>query len=363
MQNRYRTLIIIPKSKKTIMAIFHNDVCILKEKLTHLASDLKKMTTTEQVQYRKNRIIQTLLELGINISKLDAIAASGGLIRPLEGGTYQVNEAMLKDLKAAYNGKHASNFGGLIAAEIAKGLNVKAFIVDPPVVDELSELAKISGYPSIERKSIFHALNQKAVARLAALELNKNYENTNLIVAHLGNGITIGAHKQGKVVDVNNGLHGDGPFSLERAGTIPSEDLIGLCFSGKFDQASLIRDITYNGGLNGYLKTDKIAHIEKRIAEGDKFAHQVFQAMAYQIAKEIGAMAAVLDGLVDGIVLTGELSRSNYLIDYITKQTDWIADIFHYPGEHDAEALNAGTLRVLRGQEEAKEYLYGEGDY
>lgn len=357
MQNRFRTLIIIPKSKATIVAIFHNDVCIVKEKIIHPLKDIENLTTAEQVQLRKNKIMETLLDLGINISKLDAIAASGGLIRPLEGGTYEINQAMLEDLASAYNGKHASNYGGLIAAEIAKGIHVKSFIVDPPVVDELSYLAKISGYPTIERKSIFHALNQKAVARLTTIELNKVYEETNLIVAHLGNGITIGAHKQGKVIDVNNGLHGDGPFSLERAGTIPSEDLIELCFSGKFDQQSLIRDITYNGGLNGYLKTDNIREIEKAIENGDSFANDVLQAMAYQIAKEIGAMAAVLHGLVDGIVLTGELSRSKILIDYITKQIDWIADIFHYPGEHDIEALNAGTLRVLRGEEHPKQYI------
>lgn len=357
MQKRYRTLIINPKSTSTIINIFHNEMCIFKQTIHHETTFKDKISEIdEEVQIRKNEILSLLTDAGINISKLDAIAANGGLLRPVEGGTYKVTKDMLIDLKNNYNGKHASNLGGIIAYEIAKGLNICAYIVDPPVVDELSPIAKISGLPSIERKSIFHALNQKAVARQAAMELDVTYETANLIVAHLGNGITIGAHKQGKVIDVNNGLHGDGPFSLERAGTIPSEALIDLCFSNQYTEDELIHEITYKGGIKGYLNIDNLEDIEQKIQNKDEVAMEVFHAMAYQIAKEIGSMASVLKGSVNGVVLTGELSKSKRLTNLITKRVNWIADVFIYPGEYDAQALNAGTLRVLRKLESAKLY-------
>lgn len=309
-----------------------------------------------EVTYRKKQILKLLSDSGINMSKLDAVSAIGGLLRSVKGGTYVVTKEILIDLKNSFNGKHASNLGGILAYEIAKGLNIPAFIVDPPVVDELCHLAKFSGLPEIERISIFHALNQKAVARKAAEELNKTYENVNLIVAHLGNGITIGAHQQGKVIDVNNGLHGDGPFSLERAGTIPSEALISLCFSGKYSKDDIIRKITFKGGLKAYLDTDDLTEIEQRIANNDEYAKTVVEAMAYQIAKEIGSMAAVLSGNVEGVVLTGELAKSKLLTDFITERVIWIADVFLYPGEYDLQAINAGTLRVLKNEEEPKQY-------
>lgn len=310
-----------------------------------------------EVAIRKTQILRLLSDAGINMSKLDAVSAIGGLLRSIEGGTYLVTQDILIDLKNSFNGKHASNLGGILAYEIAQGLNIPAYIVDPPVVDELCHLAKFSGLPEIERISIFHALNQKAVARMAAKELNKTYENVNLIVAHLGNGITIGAHEKGKVIDVNNGLHGDGPFSLERAGTIPSEALISLCFSGEYSKDDIIRKITYKGGLKAYLNTDDLNEIEERIANNDEYAKTVVEAMAYQIAKEIGSMAAVLSGNVEGVVLTGELAKSKLLTDFITERVIWIADVFPYPGEYDLQAINAGTLRVLKNEEQPKEYV------
>lgn len=357
MQKRYRILVINPKTTKTIISVFHNEKCIYKQTINHhtvFKSDLTEIDN--EVTVRKTQILRVLNEAGINMSKLDAVSANGGLLRAIEGGTYFVTNDVLKDLRSSYNGKHASNLGGILASEIAKGLNIPAYIVDPPVVDELSELARFSGLPSIERKSIFHALNQKAVARQAASELKMAYNQANLIVAHIGNGITIGAHKRGKVIDVNNGLHGDGPFSLERAGTIPSEALISLCFSGEFREEDIINKITYKGGLKAYLHTDNIAEIEKRIRNKDEHAKKVFEAMAYQISKEIGAMAVVLVGKVDGIVLTGELSYSQILTNFITEKINWIADVFIYPGEYDIQALNAGTLRVLRHEERPKIY-------
>ncbi len=357
MHRQYRILVINPKSTTTIISVFHDEKCIFKHIVHHhsvFKSELDEIDN--EVTVRKTQILRTLNEAGINMSKLDAVSANGGLLRPVEGGTYIVTNDVLVDLKSSYSGKHASNLGGILAHEIAKGLNIPAYIVDPPVVDELNELAKISGIPGIERKSIFHALNQKAVARQAAKELNMVYEQANLIVAHIGNGITIGAHKKGKVIDVNNGLHGDGPFSLERAGTIPSEALISLCFSGEYEEKDIVNKITYKGGLKAYLHTEDILEIEKRIKTEDLHAKKIFEAMAYQIAKEIGAMAVVLAGQVHGVVLTGEISNSSLLTEFITERINWIADIFIYPGEYDLMALNAGTLRVLKKEEMQKIY-------
>lgn len=358
MQKQYRVLVLNPKSTKTIISVFHNDLCIFKETIHHNTKFKNDMTAlNNEVAIRKTQILRLLSDAGINMSKLDAVSAIGGLLRSIEGGTYLVTQDILIDLKNSFNGKHASNLGGILAYEIAQGLNIPAYIVDPPVVDELCHLAKFSGLPEIERISIFHALNQKAVARMAAKELNKTYENVNLIVAHLGNGITIGAHEKGKVIDVNNGLHGDGPFSLERAGTIPSEALISLCFSGEYSKDDIIRKITYKGGLKAYLNTDDLNEIEERIANNDEYAKTVVEAMAYQIAKEIGSMAAVLSGNVEGVVLTGELAKSKLLTDFITERVIWIADVFPYPGEYDLQAINAGTLRVLKNEEQPKEYV------
>lgn len=358
MQKQYRVLALNPKSTKTIISVFHNDLCIFKETIHHNTKFKNDMTAlNNEVAIRKTQILRLLSDAGINMSKLDAVSAIGGLLRSIEGGTYLVTQDILIDLKNSFNGKHASNLGGILAYEIAHGLNIPAYIVDPPVVDELCHLAKFSGLPEIERISIFHALNQKAVARMAAKELNKTYENVNLIVAHLGNGITIGAHEKGKVIDVNNGLHGDGPFSLERAGTIPSEALISLCFSGEYSKDDIIRKITYKGGLKAYLNTDDLNEIEERIANNDEYAKTVVEAMAYQIAKEIGSMAAVLSGNVEGVVLTGELAKSKLLTDFITERVIWIADVFPYPGEYDLQAINAGTLRVLKNEEQPKEYV------
>ncbi|MEI3604860.1 butyrate kinase [Pseudogracilibacillus sp. SE30717A] len=357
MYRQHRILVINPKSTTTNISVFHDERCIFKQRVQHHSifnSDLAEIDN--EVTVRKTQLLRALNEAGINMSKLDAVSANGGLLRAIEGGTYIVSNDVLTDLRSSYNGKHASNLGGILAFEIAKGLNIPAYIVDPPVVDELSELAKISGLPGIERKSIFHALNQKAVARQAAKELNLTYEQANLIVAHIGHGITIGAHQEGKVIDVNNGLHGDGPFSLERAGTIPSEALISLCFSGDYREEDVINKITYKGGLKAYLHTEDITEIENRIKSNDLYAKEIFEAMAYQIAKEIGAMAVVLAGKVHGVVLTGEISNSDLLTEFITERINWIADVFIYPGEYDLQALNAGTLRVLKQEETPKSY-------
>lgn len=345
----------IPKPTSTIIAVYLQDVCILKETIIHHSTPNDRIE--DQVELRKKAITQLLIDVGINLSKLDAITTTGGLIRAVEGGTYIVNEQMYADLKNNYNGKHISNLGGLIAYSIAADLNLHAFIVDPPVVDELENMARISGAPFVERKSVFHALNHKAVARLAAEELSVRYEKANFIVAHLGNGITIGAHQEGKVVDVNNGLHGEGPFSLERAGSIPTEDVLHVAFSKECDEASFIHQVTFESGLKGYLRIDSLDQLLSAIEKQEAQTLFYVEAMAYQIAKEIGAMSTVLRGKVDGIVLTGQLSHVNELVASISKNVQWIADIHVFPGEYDLVALQSGTLRVLQGLEQPKRYF------
>ncbi len=357
MQRLLRVLVINPGSTSTKIGVFDNEICIFEQTIRHKPEELDPFRRIiDQYEYRKNVILETLDYEGINISKLSAVCGRGGLLKPIEGGTYEVNEPMLNDLKIGFNGEHASNLGGILANEIAGGLNIPAFIVDPVVVDELDEVARFSGVPEIPRKSIFHALNQKAVARKAADELKKPYEEANLVVTHMGGGITIGAHKSGKVVDVNNGLHGDGPFSPERAGTVPAGDLVAMCFSGSYYRDEIMRKIVGGGGLMAYLQTNDALDVEERIAAGEEKAKQIYEAMAYQIAKEIGSMSTVLEGNVDAIVLTGGLAYGKEFVDMITSRINWIADTLIFPGENELQALNEGVLRVLRQQEEPKVY-------
>ncbi|WP_110943603.1 butyrate kinase [Virgibacillus senegalensis] len=353
----HRVLVINPGSTSTKIGIFDNDQYVFEKTIRHSAEELNQYhRVIDQYAFRKSVILEQLHQQGINISKLDAVCGRGGLLRPIEGGTYLVNEMMLQDLRMGYNGEHASNLGGILAYEIASGLNIPAFIVDPVVVDELAEIARYSGVPDIPRKSIFHALNQKAVARRAAVELEKPYQHLRLIVAHMGGGITVGAHDQGRVVDVNNGLHGDGPFSPERAGTVPAGDLISMCFSGQYFRDEMMGKIVGKGGLVGYLQTNDAQEVERRMEAGDEQAKIVYQAMAYQVAKEIGSMAAVLNGKVDGIVLTGGLAYGAAFVELIAERVNWIADVLVYPGENELQALAEGTIRVLSGEEEPKEY-------
>lgn len=290
------------------------------------------------------------------LESLDAIIGRGGLLKPIEGGTYEINEAMLEDLKSGFRGEHASNLGGILAYDIAKDLNIRSFIVDPVVVDELQDVARISGLKGIERVSIFHALNQKAVARKHAKSLGKKYEELNLIVAHLGGGVSVGAHEKGKVIDVPNALNGEGPFSPERAGGLPVGQLIELCFSGKYTKEEIKKMIVGNGGIVSYLGTNDAREVSKRIKEGDKEAELIYYAMAYQVSKEIGACAAVLKGNVDGILITGGIAYDEEFTSWIEERVKFIAPVTIYPGEDELAALAQGGLRVLKGEEEAKIY-------
>ncbi|MFG6148583.1 butyrate kinase [Halobacillus sp. B23F22_1] len=353
----HRILVINPGSTSTKIGVFDNEEVIFEKTMRHSHEEINQYNhIIEQYDFRKSVILKELDNAEINIQSLSAVCGRGGLLRPIEGGTYEVNEAMLEDLKNGYNGEHASNLGGIIASEIAKGLNIDAYIVDPVVVDELQDIARVSGVPEIPRKSIFHALNQKAVARRASEDLRKPYSKSRLIVTHMGGGITIGAHAEGRVIDVNNGLHGDGPFSPERAGTVPAGDLVSMCFSGRYYRDEIMKKLVGQGGLMAYLDTNDGLEVEKMIEHGDKKAKLVYEAMAYQISKEIGSMSAALEGRVDAIALTGGLAYGKGFTDEISKRVSWISDVLIYPGENELEALNEGTLRVLNREELPKHY-------
>ena len=357
MQEIYRLLIINPGSTSTKIAIFDNEKPVLEETLRHSNEELAPFgTIIEQYEFRKNVILDTLNANGINITKLSAVVGRGGLLKPLESGTYRVNSKMLDDLRHRPMGHHASNLGAIIAHEIASQLGIPAFIVDPVVVDEMDEIARISGMPEIERISLLHALNQKAVGRRAAADLNRKYEDLNLIIAHLGGGISVGAHRKGRVVDVNNALDGEGPFSPERAGGLPIDGLIKLCYSGKYTLDEIKKKITGKGGLVAYLGTNDGREVVRMIEEGNKKAELVYKAMAYQVAKEIGACAAVLEGKVDAVCLTGGLAYDKLLTGWIKERVEFIGEVKVYPGEDEMIALAEGGLRVLREEEDAREY-------
>lgn len=357
MQETFRLLIINPGSTSTKIAIFDNEKLVLEQTLRHSNEELSSYTRIiDQLEFRKNIILDTLNANGINITKLSAVVGRGGLLKPMEGGTYIVNDKMLEDLKGTVMGEHASNLGGILANEIASQLGIPAYIVDPVVVDEMDEIARVSGMPEIKRICIWHALNQKAVARRAAVDLGKKYEELNLIVAHLGGGISVGVHKKGRIVDVNNALNGEGPFSPERTGSLPVIGLMKLCYSGKYTIDEINKKIAGKGGLVAYLGTNDGREVVKMIESGDKNAEMVYKAMAYQVAKEIGACAAVLEGKVDAVCLTGGLAYDKLLVGWIKESVEFIGDVRIYPGEDEMIALAEGGLRVLRKEETAKEY-------
>lgn len=353
----FRILAINPGSTSTKIAIYDNEKEVFESTLRHANEEIEKYDKIiDQYDFRKEVILTALSDNGINLTKLSAVVGRGGLLKPIKGGTYAVNEQMVADLKAAQMGEHASNLGGMIAQEIAHQLNIPAFIVDPVVVDELEPVARISGMPEIARVSIFHALNQKAVARRYAKEVGKPYDELNLIVAHLGGGISVGAHEKGRVVDVNNALDGEGPFSPERTGGLPVGDLAKMCYSGKYTHADIKKMIKGKGGLVAYLGTNDGREVVKMIENGDDNAKLIFEAMAYQVAKEIGSCAAVLKGKVDAIILTGGLAYGEMLTTWIKNRVSFISDVVIYAGEDEMSALALGGLRVLRKEEEAQIY-------
>lgn len=353
----YKLLIINPGSTSTKIGVYENDKPVFVETLRHSSEEIDKYATVfDQFSFRKEAILKVLKEKNFDIRDLDAVVGRGGLLKPILSGTYAVNETMLKDIREAKRGQHASNLGAIIANEIGKEVNIPAFIVDPVVVDELQDIARISGMPEIERISIFHALNQKAVAKRYAKENNKSYEELNLIVAHLGGGISVGAHKGGKVIDVNNALDGEGPYSPERSGGLPVGDLVKMCFSGKYTMEEIKKKITGKGGFVAYLGTNNTIEVAEAAVSGDEKAKLIFEGMGYQVAKEIGKSAAVLSGKVDAIILTGGIAHGKQVTSYIKERVEFIAPVVIYPGEDELLALAEGAVRVLKGEEEARIY-------
>jgi butyrate kinase len=349
-------LVINPGSTSTKMAVYQGKDRIHEKNVSHDESELKRyQSVKEQLLFRQAAVLDFLNGIKLMPKDLSCVMGRGGVLSPVEGGTYLIDDAMCHQLSNSIK-NHASNLGALIAKNIADEAGIKAYIADPTVVDEMEPLARISGYSGVERKSVFHALNQKACARKAACSLNKKYEECCIIVAHLGGGISVGAHKKGKVVDVNNCLDGDGPFSPERAGGVPVYGILDICSRGGADKNEIYKSFVGRGGLVSYLGTKDARVIEKMIAAGNENAGLVFEAMAYQIAKEIGACAAVLKGEVDAIVITGGLVHSKRLIEWILERIRFLAPVLIYPGEDEVEALAMAGIRVMTGEEDYKIY-------
>ena len=353
----YKLLIINPGSTSTKIGVYSDEKEVLVETLRHSSDEIAKYDSIfEQKGFRKQVIMNILKENNIDVNSLDAIVGRGGMLRPIPGGTYEVTDKLLEDLKVGVSGQHASNLGGILAKEIANEVGIRAFIVDPVVVDELQDVARISGIPELPRRSIFHALNQKAVAKRYAKENGKRYNDLNLVVVHMGGGVSVAAHRDGLVVDVNNTLDGDGPFSPERAGSVPVGDLVKLCFSGKYTQSEIYSKIVGKGGYVAYLNTNDARDVLKAREEGDEYASLIFDAFIYQICKAIGEMSTVLNGKVDQIILTGGIAYSPVVVNAIKEKVQWISDVTVYPGEDELLALAQGAIRVLNGEEDAREY-------
>ena len=352
-------LVINPGSTSTKMAVYEDERPLVLRSISHSQEELAPFDDVlQQREYRKQLVLNELQRCGIEL-QFDAVIGRGGLVKPIEGGVYEINQRMLDD---TYSGialhNHACNLGCLIAHEIASQIpGCRSFIADPGVVDELNDYARISGSPLMNRICIWHALNQRAIARRFAQEVGKRYEDLDLIICHMGGGISVAAHQHGKAVDANNALDGEGPFSPERAGSLPACDLIRLCFSGKYNEKQLLKRIAGKAGLNAHLGTTNVKEIEQRITDyGDKHAELILDAMIYHLAKNIVGLGAVFCGKVDAILLTGGLARSEYVISRLRKRIDFLAPVYCFPGEDEMEALALNALAVLRGKREAKEY-------
>lgn len=353
----YKILIINPGSTSTKIGVFEDETLLFEETLRHTTEEIAQYATiVDQKDFRKNIITDFLATKDVSLKDLNVIVGRGGMLKPIPGGTYPVTDDLLNDLMIGYQGQHASNLGGILAKEMADSVGIPSYIVDPVVVDELEPVARYSGVPELPRTSVFHALNQKAVAKRYAKEIGRAYEDLNLIVVHMGGGVSVGAHKNGKVVDVFNALDGDGAFSPERAGGVPSGALIKMCFSGKYTEKEVYKKIVGNGGFNAYLGTNDARVVEERMKDGDKKAEEVYTAFIYQVCKNIGAQAAVLEGKVDQIIVTGGIAYSKMVIAEFTKRVSWIAPLTVYPGEDELLALAQGALRVLNGEEKAMVY-------
>ena len=352
-----KSLIINPGSTSTKIGVFEDETLLFEETLRHSTEEIAQYASiVDQKDFRKEIITNLLKEKDFDINSLNMVVGRGGMLKPIPGGTYAVTDDLLEDLKIGKQGQHASNLGGILAREIGDSIGVPSFIVDPVVVDELCDIARYSGVPELPRTSVFHALNQKAVAKRYAKETGKAYDSLNLIVVHMGGGVSVGAHENGRIIDVFNALDGDGAFSPERAGGAPVGALIKMCFSGQYTEKEIYKKFVGNGGFNAYLGTNDMRDVEKMVNDGDAKAKEIRDAFIFQVSKDMGSMAAVLKGKVDQIVVTGGIAYDKGVVAGLKERCEWIAPFTVYPGEDELLALVQGGLRVVNGEEEAKVY-------
>ncbi len=352
-----KSLIINPGSTSTKIGVFEDETLLFEETLRHSTEEIAQYASiVDQKDFRKNIITSLLEEKNFDLKSLNVVVGRGGMLKPIPGGTYAVSDALLEDLKIGKQGQHASNLGGILAREIGDSIGVPSYIVDPVVVDELSPISRYSGVPELPRTSVFHALNQKAVAKRYAKEQGVPYESLNLVVVHMGGGVSVGAHEKGRIIDVFNALDGDGAFSPERAGAVPTGALIKMCFSGEYTEKEVYKKIVGNGGFNAYCGTNDMRDVEKMVDEGDEHAKEVREAFIQQMAKDMGSMACVLCGKVDQIIVTGGIAYDKAVVAGLKERCEWMAPFTVYPGEDELLALAQGALRVLNGEEAAKEY-------
>lgn len=354
--SREYVLIINPGSTSSKVALFKGLDQVIQKNLSHATEELDKFEKiTDQYAYRRDMILDWLKEEGYPTATLKAVVGRGGLLKPMPSGTYKVTDALIEDLKIGVQGEHASNLGGIIARAIADTEGIEAYIADPVAVDEFEDVARVSGMPDLIRKSLLHALNVRAISHAVAKDLNRPFASLNLVVAHLGGGISVVPVKKGKMIDANN-ANEMGPFSPERAGGLPVGDIVKMCYSGEYTMKTLKPKLRGKGGLVAYLGTNDAREVLKMIENGDQNAKLIFEAMGYQIAKEIGAMATVLQGDIDAIVLTGGVAYSKFLTDYIEEHVGFIAPVIVKPGEDEMTALNEGFLRTEAGEDPVKIY-------
>ncbi len=352
-----KSLIINPGSTSTKIGVFEDETLLFEETLRHSTEEIASYASiVDQKDFRKQIILDLLKEKAFDIHSLQVVVGRGGMLKPIPGGTYAVSDGLLEDLKIGKQGQHASNLGGILAREIGDSIGVPSYIVDPVVVDELMPISRYSGVPELPRTSVFHALNQKAVAKRYAKEQGKAYDSLNLIVVHMGGGVSVGAHEKGRVVDVFNALDGDGAFSPERAGAVPTGALIKMCFSGEYTEKEVYKKVVGNGGFNAYVGTNDMRDVEKMVQGGDQKAAEVREAFIMQVAKNIGSMACVLKGQIDQIIITGGIAYDKVVVGGLRERTGFLAPITVYPGEDELLALAQGALRVMSGEEKAMEY-------
>ena len=352
-----KSLIINPGSTSTKIGVFEDETLLFEETLRHSTEEIASYASiVDQKDFRKQIILDLLKEKAFYIHSLQVVVGRGGMLKPIPGGTYAVSDGLLEDLKIGKQGQHASNLGGILAREIGDSIGVPSYIVDPVVVDELMPISRYSGVPELPRTSVFHALNQKAVAKRYAKEQGKAYDSLNLIVVHMGGGVSVGAHEKGRVVDVFNALDGDGAFSPERAGAVPTGALIKMCFSGEYTEKEVYKKVVGNGGFNAYVGTNDMRDVEKMVQGGDQKAAEVREAFIMQVAKNIGSMACVLKGQIDQIIITGGIAYDKVVVGGLKERAGFLAPITVYPGEDELLALAQGALRVMSGEEKAMEY-------